>query len=116
MNSKSESGAFSAVKIVCKSLGIYFYEHNPFFNKLSILLNALLIILQVALALTSFAYFVRDLSDMDDATEVLSIFFPSILHLWQYFILVFSKPQLKTLFNDFEELIDNSTYGELNIL
>lgn len=108
MASESTADPFSAVKSVCKILGVYFYGKDSSSNNFSILINIILVILQLALILPSFAYFIRYSSDVNDAAEVLSILFPAILHLGQYFILVFTKPHLIALFNDFEELIIQS--------
>lgn len=71
-------------------------------------MNIISIFIQLVLVLTSLAYFIRYLSNVDDAAEVLSIFFPAILHLSQYSILVYAKSHLVLLFQDFEELIDES--------
>lgn len=98
--------SFSAVKSVCKVLGVHFYEKNSSLYSLNLFINSVLVVLQLALMLPSLAYFVRYSSDVNDAAEVLSILFPSVLYLWQYFILILTKPHLTVLFNGFEELID----------
>lgn len=108
MASKSTPESFSAVKRVCKFLGVYFYDKDSSFNNLTIFINTVLFIFQFALVLSCLAYFLRYSSDVNDAAEVLSFLFPSILHLGQYCILVFTKPQLIVLFNNFEELIELS--------
>lgn len=99
---------FCAVKRMCKYLGIHIYQENVSSNYSTIFINIILILLLLFLVLPCLAYFIRYSSDVNDAAEVLSILFPSILHLGQYFILVFTKPHLTHLFNDFEELIDQS--------
>lgn len=107
--SSSRSEAFSSVKIVCKFLGICIYKDVSLFNSWSFFINIILIVFQLTLILPSLAYFLRYLSNVDKAAEVLSILFPSILHLWQYLIIIFTKSHLETLFHDFEELIEKST-------
>ena len=109
MTSKSVRRSFSAVKSVCKFLGVYFYEESLPLNYLNILINIILVVLQLALVLPSLAYFIQKSSNVNDAAEVLSILFPSTLHLGQYFILVFTKPHLTHIFNNFEDLINQST-------
>lgn len=106
MSSKS---AFGAVKGVCKVLGIFVYKKS-FLNRLENSVNIILIIFQLTLILPSLAYLIRYLSNVNDAAEVLSILFPSILHLGQYSILVLTKPHLLLLFQNFEELLDKSAY------
>lgn len=109
MTSNSIRGSFSAVKSVCKFLGVYFYEKSLPLNHLNIVINITLVVLQLALVLPSSAYFIQKSSNVNDAAEVLSILFPAILHLGQYFILVFTKPHLTHIFNNFEEIINQST-------
>lgn len=104
---ESELKSFGAVKGVCKVLGICSYR-KPYLNTLANFINIILIILQLALVLPSIAYFIRYLSDVNDAAEVLSILFPSVLHLGQYSILVFTKLHLVVLLEHFEELLDRS--------
>lgn len=109
MTSKSVRGSFGAVKSVCKFLGVYFDEESFSLNYLNIFINIVLVVLQLALVLPSLAYFIQKSSNVNDAAEVLSILFPSTLHLGQYCILVFTKTHLNHIFNNFEELIDRST-------
>lgn len=108
----SES-AFSSVKGVCKVLGIFTYEKSSYFYHFGIVENIILIIVQLALIVPCLAYFVQFSSDVNVAAEVLSILFPSILHLGQYSILVFTKTNLLLLFKEFENLIQKSTPEEL---
>lgn len=110
MTSKS---AFSSVKGVCKVLGIFTYAKNSYFYRIGIVENIILIIVQLALIVPCLAYFVQYSSDVNVAAEVLSILFPSILHLGQYSMLVFTKTNLLLLFEEFENLIQKSTPEKL---
>lgn len=110
MSSTSASDAFCAVKGMCKVLGVISHEKNSFSFNLSIFINIISLALQFALCLPLLAYFLYS-SDVNDAAEVLSILFPVVLHLGQYFILVLTKPQLAALFQEFEDLIQSSAFN-----
>lgn len=108
MSSENASEAFSAVKSVCKILGTFLYDKNSLANRVEICINIILIIIQLALILPCVAYFVHRSSNVNDAAEVLSILFPSILHLGQYSIFILTKSDLFVLFKEFENLIEKS--------
>lgn len=107
MSVESAFEPFSAVKGVSKVLGILSSKKKSF----GVFINICLVFLQLALILPCFAYFIRYLSDVNVAAEVLSVLFPATLHLGQYFILIFTKPKLGFVFDQFEELIRRSMYG-----
>lgn len=108
LEKSSASDAFIAVKGVCKGLGAYFYQQNSLPYRLSVFLNYICVILQFALFSTLLAYFLRHISEVNKAAECLSIWFPSAMHLAQYFILGSTKSHLAALFDEFENLIDKS--------
>lgn len=105
-----------AVKGVSIGLGAYFYRKNSLSHRLSVFLNYICVFLQFALFSTLSAYFVRHISQMNKAAECLSIWFPSAMHLAQYFILVLTKPHLAVLFGEFENLIEKSTFKKLKCI
>lgn len=108
ISSLSASDPFGAVKLVCKVLGVHSYEKNSSSSNFSVFLNIVFIIVLFALVLPCLAFFLHNLSDVNNAAEVLSILFPATLHLGQYFILVSTKPHLAALFREFEDLIQSS--------
>lgn len=110
MSSKSAVEAFSAVKIVCKVLGIFSYEKNSSGYQIGLFINIILLIVQLCLILPVSTYFIKYSTNVNDTAEVLSILIPALLHLGQYFILIFTKPNLAILFGEFEHLIHESMY------
>lgn len=110
MSTISAVEAFSAVKIVCKVLGIFSYERKSSGYQIGLFINFILVIVQLCLILPVSTYFIKYSTNVNDTAEVLSILIPALLHLGQYFILIFTKPKLAILFGEFGHLVHESMY------
>lgn len=107
MLTQTGSNIFSAVKIVCVSLGVYRYESSWFLSKTNWLINILLTLFEFIHLLSSLAYLSR-YHTLGDITEVMSVAFPLILNILQYVLLVWQKNHIWRLFEEFERLIEES--------
>lgn len=113
---KRASDPFRVVKVFCKVLGVISYEKNSNAYILSVLNNVAWIFIQLAMILPSFVFLSHNLNNVPNAIEVLRFLFPAILYLIKYFILIFTKPNLARLLNEFEDLIRSSTYRKQTFL
>lgn len=107
VTSKKGLDIFGANKIVCKMMGVYRFEVYRFLNYFNWLINILLVSLEIIHLVPSLAYLYPH-HQLDDINEVMAIAFPLIVNILQYILLVLQKRLLRRLFEEFEQLIDES--------